>query len=234
MIKVVFFDVGGVILDEISLYEKLFEVQKKALRQCGVAVSDEEFERAIADAIHSFAPGLQRAIVWCLTKPDKECCDKATRTARAIFEDWLDNQPRRLVPGIATAIDTLSQSFTLALTAPPEERVRAILEQQDLLHYFDLTGLSADTKLIKPDPRIYVHLARACRIQPQESILISNRLDTDLIPARSAGMRTLRFKSGPYAVQEPRTPEEIPHKTVTAAEELPSAVEAIAERYRNR
>ena len=234
MIKVVFFNVGGVILDENALYTKLFEVQKNALHQCGVEVSDTEYERAITDTIQSFAPGLQRALVWRLTRPDKELCDKATRFARAIFEDWLDDQPRRLVLGIAAVIETLAQNYTLALTTPMDERVRATLDQQDLLRYFDLTGLSTDAKFVKPDPRLYEQLAKACHIRPREAILISNRLDTDLIPARSAGMRTILFKNGPYAAQEPRTPEEIPHATVTAADELFDAVETIAVRNRNR
>lgn len=234
MIKVVFLDIGGVILDEEALYDKLFDVQKDVLRQCGIPLSDDEYACALRDTLLSFAPGLQRALVWRLTRPDRELCDKATRTARAIFEDWLDDQARRLVKGIAEVIETIAQSFSLALTSCPDERARNLLERQDLLHYFDVTGLESDVRFPRQDPRLYERLAQECHIHSREAILISNRFGSDLLPARAAGMRTILFKNGIYAIQEPRTPEEFPHKTVTSAAELPEAVNAIAARYQNR
>ena len=59
--------------------------------------------------------------------------------------------------------------------------------------------------------------------------MIGDRLDNDIIPAKRLGIRTIWFRQGRYAALAPRSKEEIPDATVSSLQELPSAIDSIAE-----
>lgn len=234
MIRLLMLDVGGVLFAEDELYAVLLASQKKALRLKGVEVSDEDFDRGVQTVIHSFVPSLQRAVAWHFTKPNIELCDRVTRSARAAFQSWQKDHYPELVPGIREALGELSKNYALALAANQDTQlVRDALKHYRMSNLFLSHEVSENIGLSKPDPRFFSYLLRKCNVQPREAIMVGDRLDNDIIPARAAGMRTILFRTGPYAVLEPRTPEEIPHETIKSAQELPGAVRAIAERQRH-
>jgi ribonucleotide monophosphatase NagD (HAD superfamily) len=59
-----------------------------------------------------------------------------------------------------------------------------------------------------------------CKCRPEESIMVGDRIDKDIIPAKMIGMKTIRIKVGIHKNQEPRVPEEIPNLTVEKLEEI--------------
>jgi len=54
--------------------------------------------------------------------------------------------------------------------------------------------LSAEIRLIKPDPAIYEHCLRGLGVGPSESLFIDDR-DVNIAGARSVGMHAVRFQS---------------------------------------
>jgi FMN phosphatase YigB (HAD superfamily) len=58
--------------------------------------------------------------------------------------------------------------------------------------------------------------------------MVGDRIDNDIVPARLLGMRTIRFKCGRHAAQEPRSWTELPDATVTTPDELAAAIDRIA------
>lgn len=44
MIKGILFDISGVILPEEEIYIEMLDLQKRALREAGISVSDDEFD----------------------------------------------------------------------------------------------------------------------------------------------------------------------------------------------
>ena len=57
----------------------------------------------------------------------------------------------------------------------------------------DLTFLSGEHGFAKPSPRVFTHLAKALAtrgISPAETLMIGDREDNDILPARAAGWQT--------------------------------------------
>jgi len=61
----------------------------------------------------------------------------------------------------------------------------------------------------------------------QACILVGDRLDKDIAPAKAAGMATIQFRSGRYRRQRPRSEAETPDAVVTDAPELEAAITAL-------
>ena len=77
-----------------------------------------------------------------------------------------------------------------------------------------ITEIQDDYKITKPDTRYFEAILKKCNSKAEESIMIGDRIDKDVIPAKLIGMKTIRVKTGIHRMQEPRTPDEIADITV--------------------
>ncbi len=188
------------------------------LRNAGIAVSDEEFDGAVRRCILSYQPGMRRPLVWHFTRPDTELY------GRLVGETNWAGGPREIRPGIGELLEELSRTYTLALAANAGGWVRDLLEEHALLQLFTSTEVSGDLPYAKPDPRFFEQVLRNCNARPENAIMVGDRLDNDIIPAKLLGMKTILYRVGPYAILEPRTPDEIPDATVTSVPELRTAL----------
>jgi 8-oxo-dGTP diphosphatase/putative hydrolase of the HAD superfamily len=64
-------------------------------------------------------------------------------------------------------------------------------------------------------------------VDPTECILIGDRIDCDIVPARLLGMHTILFRTGRHIDQQPRSADELPHAEVASVDELGAAIEEI-------
>ena len=61
---------------------------------------------------------------------------------------------------------------------------------------------------------------KKCNCNAEESIMVGDRIDKDIIPAKLIGMKTIRIRTGIHKNQEPRTPDEIAEITVNKLREI--------------
>ncbi|MBS0541888.1 MAG: HAD hydrolase-like protein [Proteobacteria bacterium] len=62
---------------------------------------------------------------------------------------------------------------------------------------------------------------------PEACVLIGDRLDKDIAPAKARGMATIQFRSGRWRRQRPRSAAEMPDAVVTDVPELEVAIDAL-------
>lgn len=62
---------------------------------------------------------------------------------------------------------------------------------------------------------------------PEACVLIGDRLDKDIAPAKARGMATIQFRSGRWRRQRPRNAAEMPDAVVTDVPELEVAIDAL-------
>lgn len=215
MLKAVLFDIGG----PIDMEERT-EAQSDAdivlaLTRMGFEVTEEAYRAAERRALASFAPNLYRSIVWQLTGRDLE---KSRRISR-----WVEQQyaARVEVRGAASyfeprpAMEELLHDLKrwrvkLALAANQPQGILAQLNDHGLLSYFDSQTVSAVHGFRKPDPRHFLYVCGQLDVTPVECVMVGDRIDNDLVPAATLGMRTVRFKTGRYALQRARSWSELP------------------------
>jgi FMN phosphatase YigB (HAD superfamily) len=99
--------------------------------------------------------------------------------------------------------------------------VREAMRRDGLDRAFDVWGVSDDVGLEKPDPRLFAHTLSVAGTEPALSVMVGDRLDYDVRPAASLGMRTVWVLRG-EAPDEP-TPEQLAEAdaSIRALDELP-------------
>ena len=82
------------------------------------------------------------------------------------------------------------------------------MEKHGILKFIDIVIASAEEGIEKPDRKIFeLALSRAdCR--PENAVMIGDRVDNDIIPAKKMGMKTVRVKQGMWKYLEVSSPEE--------------------------
>lgn len=70
------------------------------------------------------------------------------------------------------------------------------LQKFGILKYIDLVVSSAEEGVSKPDPQIYLLALKKANCAPEQALMIGDRIDNDIIPAASVGMRTVWVKQG--------------------------------------
>ncbi len=226
VVRAVLFDVGGPI-DREEMLERLIDAHiREALASLGIAVTDEQYADANRWAVESFAPNAYAAIIWRLAGADPALSAQAydegagrdveRQTARGGIE---------LRGGIPELLAKLQdRGLKLGLAANQHANVVARLEACGIVRYFDYLGVSGSHGLRKPDTRLFVHACEGLAVAPEECVMVGDRIDNDMAPARMLGMRTVLFRTGRHIEQQPRSWEEQPDVEVRTVGELTQAV----------
>ena len=116
------------------------------------------------------------------------------------------------------------RGLKLGIVANQPEAARERLPRAGIGDLFDHHGLSAITGLRKPDPRAFLAAAEALDVAPSDCIMVGDRIDNDIAPAKALGIAAVQFRSGRHRRQRPRSPAEEPDAIVTDVLELEEAI----------
>ena len=213
---------GGPIDKEVE-YERLIdEDMQRALREAGVRFSDADFRRAAQWAVDSYASNAYKAMVWKLSSFRVELAEQ-------VYAQVTAGSDRRhtirggieLREGMDELIRSLHRGGTrLGLVTNNEPaRVRTDLARYDLDNLF-VFAPPRDPPLRKPTPEVFLDAAAALEARPDSCLVVGDRIDADIVPARLLGMTTVLFRTGRHAQQQPRTWEEVPDHQVQTVSQL--------------
>lgn len=232
-IRAVLFDVGGPIDTEVTMEGLVDEAIRAELEAQGIFVSDAEYEAANTWAVDSFAPRTYEAIVWKLADGREDVARRVTDRFRArarqrVGERAPGDDLFEERPSIRDLLgDLQSRGLQLGIVANQGAATLPKLEAHGLAHFFQHMGMSGLTGLTKPDVRVFVGAADALGMQPEECVVVGDRVDNDIFPAKSVGMRAVLFRTGRHRNQMPRSHMEVPDATVETVDELAEALDAL-------
>ena len=226
MIRAVLFDVGGPLNTE-ETHERLFDEHIRAeLAGAGFAVTDAAYADAARWAVDSFAANTYQAIIWRLTGQQAGVAEQVYRAVaqhpRAGFE------VRAGMPELLAELHTRGLLLGVVANQPPH--VVETLEAIGIKRYFTSLGISEIEGLRKPDPRLFLAVCHALAVPPAECIMVGDRIDNDIAPARQLGMRTVLLRSGRHQAQQPRSWLEVPDVEVRDAAGVRAAILALLAR----
>jgi putative hydrolase of the HAD superfamily len=75
---------------------------------------------------------------------------------------------------------------------------------------FDLLDLWSETPVKKPAAGFFEENLRWLEVAPAEAVMVGDRMDNDIAPAKAAGLWAVRVSHGYHREQRPRSPEEAP------------------------
>ena len=89
-----------------------------------------------------------------------------------------------------------------------------------LLPMIDLIVASAEEGVEKPDLKIFQIALKRAKCHPENAIMIGDRIDNDIVPAKQIGMMTIWIRQGFGGMAENLTLEETPDYCVHDLQEL--------------
>lgn len=224
--RAVLFDVGGPLDREEAFERRIDHEIMAALADAGAAVDTGRL-RALSDAaVAAFAPNLYEAVIWsALGGDERRCRAVGARVARRMAEDPPPVEARPGMADLLARLDGRGVPLGLVANQPAAalDRLRAAGFGSGFRHF----GISGTTGLRKPDPRAFLAAAAALRVDPVDCIMVGDRIDNDIAPARALGMAAVRLRTGRHAAQRPRSWREVPDHDVEDVPALAAALDAL-------
>jgi len=194
MIKAIFFDFNGVIIDDELLQMKAYE---EVLREHGIALTKEGYFSALGmDDVTFVRSMFERSNTPLTDEVLRQVQIKKTDLHRTMIEDELP-----LFPGVVTFLKAAAREFSLGLVSMAStDEISYVLERANLRQLFSVFVMAGDVPVCKPAPDCYrsglekLNEKRSSdRLLP---VLANECLAIEDSPpgiesARGAGMRTL-------------------------------------------
>ena len=194
MIKAIFFDFNGVIIDDETIQMKAYQ---EVLRGHGIELTEEWYFDALGMDDRTFV----RAMFDRAQKPLSDdvwssVLEEKTSHHRAVIEDQLP-----IFPGVITFLKAASRHFSLGLVSMANKtEVGYVFQRARLTPLFSVIVTADDASACKPDPACYVagfeklnakrQHERLLPLLPAECLAIEDS-PPGIQSARAAGMRTL-------------------------------------------
>jgi HAD superfamily hydrolase (TIGR01549 family) len=222
MLSWIFLDLGGPVIDDEPWSMHVCEVIREVLATAGLSAPPATFTAVEREVKARRQSGFLRTVVRTVSRSEEQAEQlwariqaKLDATALATFR-----RLSPLQPGAAEAIRLLAQRYRLATLSNNLLIANDLLKDYGLWDYFIISGNSAEVGFSKPDPRLFRYvLDRAC-CHPGEALMVGDRLDNDIAPAKRLGLKTARIRVGWYSDVEPRSDEEQPDYEASSLLEL--------------
>ena len=194
--RAVIFDIGGAVDLEFAWEMALDGAIASACGMEGIRVDPAMVEEASEQAVAAFAPDVAHHMIETLCGGEPVTVARVARRVEAMTGQLDAFQVR---PGIEDLLNRLkARGLVLGAREPRWERL-------------ERAGIAA----------LFV---RDLGLAPAECILVGDRIDADITPAKAAGMATIQFRSGRWRRQRPRSAAETPDAVVTDVAELEAAI----------
>lgn len=197
-IKWIFFDLGSTLVDETECVKK----------RCDVIVEKNNLDR------NEFYNKV------------KECAKTDSYAVRAAAVYYGVDIPKwygeleKLYPDVEKVLKELSQKYKLGIIANQVAGTQNRIDNWGIGKYFDIVIASTEAGCSKPDLRIFNIALEQAGCKPNEAVMIGDRLDNDIVPAKQLGMKTVWVRQGFAKLQSIKNEIEQPDFIVEYVGEL--------------
>ena len=169
-----FFDVGSTLIDEQFAYKHRMQDIAKAANTTYQKVYDTAME---------------------FYKQNKKGDLETAKQLGVPLPKW-HTEDEILYPDAAQCLKILSRKYKIGIIANQELGTKNRLQQQGILQYIDLVLASAEEGVAKPDEKIFKIALERAACKSDNAIMIGDRIDNDIIPAKNLGFHTIWIKQG--------------------------------------
>lgn len=173
-IEWIFFDLGSTLVDEQMVYARIFQ---NMADQTGL---EKAYLREEAEKL--FSIGL---------KGDVELCRRYNLPKRRWYVE-----EERLYASAIPCLEVLHGKYKLGIIANQAAGARERMGKWKILQYFDLVIISEEEGISKPDSKIFSLALERAECMPETAVMIGDRIDNDILPAKRAGMQAIWVRQG--------------------------------------
>jgi len=186
--QAVTFDIGGVIYSDDVFKRAIFKALNKLSANVDQAAFDQVYNQHLESQSGSLRSKLCQHFLGSLDKRD-QLMEIAT-------QNWLFTPNDLYQDSKACIHEFKNMGVKIGIVANQPASVVNSLKSDQIYDLIDFLGVSAIVGIEKPDKAIF-ELAIAKLATPANEIIhIGNRIDTDVLPAKSLGMKTVWVRRG--------------------------------------
>ena len=173
-IEWIFFDIGSTLVDEHLVYEHIFRDIAE--------LTNLEYQYIYDEALKFYKQN---------KKGDIELGIKYNLPKRKWhIEDEV------LYENVSQCLKILSQKYKIGVIANQDLGAEIRLEKWEILQYIDLVSASAEEGVSKPDLKIFEIALQRAKCEADKAVMVGDRIDNDIVPAKKMGMHTIWIKQG--------------------------------------
>lgn len=183
-IEWLFFDLGGTLIDESE--------QEKVI----VTLASEESGKPHNEIYNTM---IEMSIAY--KNPVRDALKKLTGTDELFLRiketgRYYPTELERLFPKVKKTLKTLSVHYKLGIIGNQKPNLEQRMKDYGIHEYFNVFAGSGDINISKPDPAIFLYALDKARCKEKQAVMIGDRLDNDIHPAKKLGFTTIWVKQG--------------------------------------
>ena len=206
-VRWIFFDLGNTLINEERAIKDRIQQMASAFAERSMRASTETIRPAFQEASAEFAP---RPIVRVAERLASSLSDRSFVLQRAEYHKELEEP----YPEAHEVLSRLALHYGIGAIADQSAGTDMRLESYGLASFISICVSSVEAGLEKPNPVIFQRALERLESEPSEAVMIGDRMDNDVRPAKTLGWRTIRILQGFAKAQVPRNSAEEPDYTV--------------------
>lgn len=206
-------DLGNVLWDDDGVDASTFRVMREMFRAHGLETSKEEVDAAVAAAVEAWAPSVNESVLEHFGGKAQMTPAQARAEWKLVFSDIDREQIRRqvLFPDVRPSLERLhGAGMKLAVATNYGPLIRDRLNELGVGRLIDFWGIASEIGVRKPEPAFFARLLEGLGAAADETVMVGDRLDNDIVPAKRFGIKTVRLLHGLHKGQRERTPQDRP------------------------
>ncbi|WP_160684852.1 HAD family hydrolase [Clostridium sp. C2-6-12] len=203
-IKCIFFDIGYTLINEDDVWVQRCIEQAEMEEAKMLGLSNKDIYEEIIRASITYQPQYRTVV--------KKFGFLKAAPYRHELEKLYDNAD--------LVLHLLSQRYKLGIIANQTDGLVERLNSWGISKYFSFIFSSWDYQIMKPDIKLFQIALEQSGCNASETVMVGDRLDNDIFPAKAIGMKTIWIKQGFGGVQKPKSDEYIPDTEITNLNEL--------------
>jgi HAD superfamily hydrolase (TIGR01549 family) len=192
-----FFDLGNTLISEERAWERRIQRLVRSLERYGRRRAIEEVRAALWEASEEFAPRL-------ITRAIEKLIDDLECRKLILAEARYDKELESPYECAEQTLRTLSSRYRIGVIANQPAGTEERLTKWGLTPFISICLSSTEVGLEKPDPAVFQLALSQSGCKPSQAVMIGDRLDNDIRPARLLGWKTIRIAQGFARFQSPR------------------------------
>jgi 2-haloalkanoic acid dehalogenase type II len=202
VIRAIFFDLDDTLVDDtISLEQCAEEAARELAHHRGASPVDlaDAYVDAAVDFWTQLGPGSPkpvmgeiRPMMWRAALQRHGIDDERLARDLASRFDALRVERVELFPEAVPVLNALRGKYRMAIISNGFAETHELkIARLELERFFERIILAAELEMAKPDPAVFVHAMELLGVGPDESVMVGDRYDRDVVGAHDAGMRAV-------------------------------------------
>lgn len=182
------FDIGGVIYSDDVFKRAVFT----ALTKLSSGVDQTAFDQVYTQHLKSQSGSLRSK----LCQHFLGSLDKRDELMKIATDNWIFKPSDLYQDSKESIVKLKGNGLKIGIVANQPASVVESLKSDQIHDFIDFLGVSAIVGVEKPDQKIFEMAISKLAVPANQIIHVGNRIDTDVIPAKKLGMKTVWVRRG--------------------------------------